>query len=277
MRTLYKSALLALLAIGILMIGCAPPPPYPLSATDGDFTDKVVVDWTAWSQAGNPVTVLRSTDPAGYPPAPYVELATGQMGSYDDTNATPGIAYFYMVKTDSGTALGGFDGGFAGATPNNFPGDVGAWSCASKGIADLWLATYDIGAGDFPLTGDTPNGQSENSANVNIASVGGGIFQIAFSSTFFLDTYTLPYMVTGESVLLQDPKKNGWARGVAVYIETTNPATGNHGISASAYDIIEGVPDASRYVYATACVPGATPCWTPATTGYVAVGNPTCP
>ena len=35
MRTLYKSALLALLAIGILMIGCAPPPPYPLPPLTG--------------------------------------------------------------------------------------------------------------------------------------------------------------------------------------------------------------------------------------------------
>ena len=93
----------ALYALGQTAI---PQPPTNVAATDGTYTDKVRVTWTApvnanayevWRNTSNnsgSATKISSSDVAGT--------------SYDDTTATAGTTYWYWVKAKNANGTSGF-------------------------------------------------------------------------------------------------------------------------------------------------------------------------
>jgi fibronectin type 3 domain-containing protein len=108
----------------------APDPVTNVSATDGTYTDRVRVTWTAVTGAAN-YEVHRAESEGGT----YTRRATVTGASYDDTGVTQGTTYWYKVTAcntagcsafsvpDSGYAsTGGGGGGGGGGGTGDLPG-----------------------------------------------------------------------------------------------------------------------------------------------------------
>ena len=98
----------------------APPstPPTGVSASDGTYTDKVRVSWTAASGATS-YQVYRNTSNST---SGASQIGTPTGTSFDDTTATPGTTYYYFVKAcDSGgcTDFSTSDSGYRAVAPTN--------------------------------------------------------------------------------------------------------------------------------------------------------------
>jgi RHS repeat-associated protein len=74
-------------------------PPSGVTATDGTYTDKVRITWTAVTGATS-YQVYRSQ----YSSSGYENVGTPTSTSFDDTNATAGITYYYKVKSYNATS-----------------------------------------------------------------------------------------------------------------------------------------------------------------------------
>ena len=89
--------------------------PQNVSATDGTYPDKVIVSWQAPSQGGN-ITgyeIYRDLTSAA---CQTRIVANNASTTYQDTDVTPGILYYYSIKTISPTGLSecsSIDPGFA--------------------------------------------------------------------------------------------------------------------------------------------------------------------
>jgi fibronectin type 3 domain-containing protein len=107
----------------------APDPVTNVSATDGTYTDRVRVTWTAVTGAAN-YEVHRAESEDGT----YTRRATVTGASYDDTGVTQGTTYWYKVTAcntagcsafsvpDSGYASTGGGGGGGGGGTGDLPG-----------------------------------------------------------------------------------------------------------------------------------------------------------
>jgi fibronectin type 3 domain-containing protein len=78
-------------------------PPANVQASDGTYTDKVRVTWTA-SLGATSYKVYRATSATGT--KVYRGLATGTY--FDDTTATPGITYYYWVVAYRGSSYSAY-------------------------------------------------------------------------------------------------------------------------------------------------------------------------
>src|SRR4030042_802193 len=74
-----------------------PSVPTNVHASDGIYTDKVQVTWTASAMATS-YTVYRGKHPYTYYAA---SLGTTPGTVFDDTTATPGVGYYYWVKASN--------------------------------------------------------------------------------------------------------------------------------------------------------------------------------
>jgi hypothetical protein len=106
-----------------------------VSATDGSYTDKVQVSWTASSGATS-YQVYRNTSNAS---SGATLIATPTASPYNDTDATTGIIYYYFVKACGGEACSDFS-----ASDSGFRSGVDAGGCQCSGMA----------LGDVPVTVD---------------------------------------------------------------------------------------------------------------------------
>ncbi len=89
--------------------------PTNVQATDGDFTTKVRITWSAVSGASS-YSVLRSTTAGGT----YTVIGTSNNETYDDNTVTQSTYYFYKVRSESTPGSGGTstnDSGYAGDAP----------------------------------------------------------------------------------------------------------------------------------------------------------------
>lgn len=75
-----------------------PPPPSSLSASQGDFTDSVLIVWSGVTGATG-YKVERAESSGG----PFTLLATATTENYSDLTATPGKDYWYRVSAVRGT------------------------------------------------------------------------------------------------------------------------------------------------------------------------------
>ncbi len=278
MTTMYKSILFFFLVMGLIMVGCGSVPPFPLTATDGSETGKVVVDWVEWDHGTEATTfaVLRSTDPTTAP-ATWTPIGTSPGTSYDDEDAAADQAYFYAVATTDATgtqASFGIDAGYHGTLPT-FTGDADAWACVTGAAAQKYSDTNGVETGtldgdlDHNLAGDPPN-----KIDTVVTSLGGGVVKVETTLTNFYDTVTSPYMSTGEGLLiLALPNIDGWGTGVSAYVDMEGGT--NHGMSFGAYDLEGGKAKTPSYRYVTSCTPGTTQCWT--NTSYVELSSAPCP
>jgi peptide/nickel transport system substrate-binding protein len=78
--------------------------PTNVAASDGTFTDKTQVTWTASSGATS-YNVYRATTAGG---AGLTLLGSPTDVTFDDTTGTPGITYYYMVKACNGAICSGY-------------------------------------------------------------------------------------------------------------------------------------------------------------------------
>jgi cellulose 1,4-beta-cellobiosidase len=94
-----------------------PIPPTNVSASDGTYTDKVQVTWTA-SATATSYTVYRSSYPYTFYAA---SLGTTSGVVYDDTTATPGVVYYYWVKASNSFGTSNFSAYDTGSRSTGIP------------------------------------------------------------------------------------------------------------------------------------------------------------
>jgi len=114
MKPIYTYVRIAVMAIGLLIMGCGIPPTYPINATDGEGSS-VTVTWEEWAH-GTPATtfdIWRSDAPNGA----YTEVATGVTSPFSDDPGSDRV-YFYKVEA-ADTEVSGYDAGFYGDTSGN--------------------------------------------------------------------------------------------------------------------------------------------------------------
>ena len=95
-----------------------PSPPTGVSASDGNYSDKVQVSWSVSSGATS-YQVYRNTSNASSGAA---QIGTPSATSFDDTAATPTTIYYYFVKACNGAGCSGFsasDSGYRSVAPPN--------------------------------------------------------------------------------------------------------------------------------------------------------------
>jgi hypothetical protein len=102
----------------VSMVNLVPRAPTGVSATDGTFTDKVRVSWTA-SITADSYSVYRNTSNSS---AGATLLGSPGASPYDDTSATAGTTYYYFVKACHAGSCSDFstsDSGYRSAPPPN--------------------------------------------------------------------------------------------------------------------------------------------------------------
>lgn len=162
-------------------------PPSYVGATDGGYTDKVVVDWTSASGASH-YRVFRATSAGGTKSA----ISSWQTGlSFNDTTATPGVDYYYFVKSAVDSAgsresdYSGYDSGWRALSP---PSSISAtdWTYTVK-IRITWSAT--TGANYYRVYRATSAGGTKT-------AVGGWTSSTSFDDTSASPAQTYYYWLT---------------------------------------------------------------------------------
>jgi fibronectin type 3 domain-containing protein len=98
-----------------------PLPPTSVAASDGAFTDKIQITWTASDEAAS-YKVYRATSATG-----AKSLAGSAAASpYDDGEATPGVTYTYWVKACNGALCSDFSASDSGWRNLSAPGGAAA-------------------------------------------------------------------------------------------------------------------------------------------------------
>jgi cellulose 1,4-beta-cellobiosidase len=82
-----------------------PPAPTNVIASDGTYTDRVQVTWTASSWATS-YTVYRATSTSRRATKGAIGTTTGT--TYDDTSASSGVTYYYYVKATNSYGTSGY-------------------------------------------------------------------------------------------------------------------------------------------------------------------------
>jgi|GEM_PF-3465161 len=146
--------------------------PTGVLASDGAFTDKVLISWNA-SAGATSYRVYRATSPTGAKSGPATTTAT----SINDTSATPGVTYYYFVKACKGANCSGYSDNDTGwrniAPPTNlqasdgtYPDKVQLTWTASLGATSykIYRATSATGTKTLlgSITGTTANDTSAN-------------------------------------------------------------------------------------------------------------------
>jgi fibronectin type 3 domain-containing protein len=141
--------------------------PTGVTASDGAFTDKVVVSWTG-SAGATSYQVYRATSATGAKAGPAKPTAT----TINDTSATPGVTYWYFVKACRGPRCSDFSAYDTGwrniAPPTNlqasdgtFPDKVQVTWTASLGASSYKLYRATSAGGTKTLLG-SPTGTTAN-------------------------------------------------------------------------------------------------------------------
>ncbi|MBC7093720.1 hypothetical protein H5T53_06935 [Candidatus Bipolaricaulota bacterium] len=119
------------LALGLGLAGCAlfpwlaPPAPIGVAASDGIYSDKVVVSWQAVARADR-YRVYRAESEDGS----YIEIGQSTTTTYQDTTVAVNVTYWYKVKACNAAGCSDFsapDSGYAqGAGVPSVPTGVAA-------------------------------------------------------------------------------------------------------------------------------------------------------
>jgi fibronectin type 3 domain-containing protein len=94
----------------LVPISLAPPAPTNVSASDGTYSDKVRVTWSASSGATS-YEIWRSTSNSS---ASATKIGSPTTNSYDDTSALSGRTYYYWVKARNQWGTSGFSSSNSG-------------------------------------------------------------------------------------------------------------------------------------------------------------------
>jgi len=146
--------------------------PTGVTASDGSFTDKVVISWTG-STGATSYQVYRATSAGGTKAGPATTAAT----SINDTTATPGVTYWYFVKACRGancSAFSAFDTGWRNIAPptnvqasdGTFPDKVRITWTASLGATSYKLYRATSAGGTKSLLGSLPGTTANDTSAV---------------------------------------------------------------------------------------------------------------
>ncbi|HUT57150.1 MAG TPA: DNRLRE domain-containing protein, partial [Phycisphaerae bacterium] len=107
-----------------------PLPPTGVSATDGTYTDKVRVTWTASATATGYEVWRHTSNSSGA----ATNIGSSSGTTYDDTTAAQGTTYWYWVKATSAAGTSGFSGSDSGYCKAAVPPSVSITEPASGAI-----------------------------------------------------------------------------------------------------------------------------------------------
>ncbi len=155
--------------------------PLNVSATDGDFPDKVVVSWSAAGGAVKYKVLRNSSGSTNDPPDMLSDAITGT--SYQDTTPVQGQVYYYWVQSADAADIWGdlseFDSGYS-VDPTAPRGTLSVQSGAS-GSGSL-LDPFNLG-----LTPITKTNTATLALNITVANATGlTLSHIGGSSNFFV-------------------------------------------------------------------------------------------
>jgi hypothetical protein len=121
-----------------------PPAPTGVVASSGTYTDKVKVNWNASTNASGYTLWRNSTDTTNS----AALLASGIASTnYDDTNAVPGVLYYYWVKATNACGTSAFS-----SSDSGWRLDVSSGVCADyDGDRKADPAFYDEATGTWKV------------------------------------------------------------------------------------------------------------------------------
>ena len=155
--------------------GGAPSAPTGLAATDGTYSTKVTVSWTAPSGATSYKVYRSTTNDSGT----ATQIGTPTPTTYDDTTATAGTTYYYWAKATNSSGDSGFsssDSGYRATGPPSAPTSLTATNGTySTKVLVSWTAS--TGATSYKVY-RSPSGYS------------GDAYQIGTSETTTYDDTT---------------------------------------------------------------------------------------
>lgn len=147
---------------GVAVAGGEIPPAEPTSVTasDGTYSDKVLVSWTG-SSGATTYNLYRSTSST----RPSAATKTGVTSPYSDTSATPGTTYYYWVSAvnSAGSSFSSYNTGYRavsvsiGATTASFDAAGGTGSTTVTANTS-WSATADVSWITFTTASGSGNG-----------------------------------------------------------------------------------------------------------------------
>jgi hypothetical protein len=132
-----------------------PPPPTNVSATDGTYTDRVRISWTASSGATGYKVFRNTVNNSGT----ASQIGTISASPYDDYTAAIGTTYYYWVKAYNGAGDSGFSSYNTGWRAVSPPTSVSATDGTySDRVRITWTAS--TGASGYYIYRNTVNNSS---------------------------------------------------------------------------------------------------------------------
>ena len=218
-----------------------PDAPASVSATDGTYSDKVTVSWSAVSGATSYCVYRYTSSSSGL----ATELGSTASPSYVDTTATPGVTYYYWVKayrSDNGqySAFSSCDSGYRQKIPMAIAiSGVGSIKAGASATYTA-TATYNDGSSKTVVpTWALSSGSSYGSINSS------GVLSANGTATQRSVTISASYTENGMTV--------GSSKGVTITtFGVTVSFNGNGGTASygsktyTAYGTYGSLPSASR-------------------------------
>ncbi|MFC1461528.1 C1 family peptidase [Verrucomicrobiota bacterium] len=177
--------------------------PTGVSASDGTYTNKIQVTWSAVSGATSYEIWRNTSDSSGS----AASLATAAATSYDDTSAAALQSFFYWVKAKDSFETSDFSGsdlGYVGTSVtviNDFDGDGRSDIAVYHGASGYWYILYSssstlsymkFGASGYdPVSGDY---DGDHRGDLTVYHETSGYWYILYSSD-----WSLAYQKFGES------------------------------------------------------------------------------
>ena len=173
-------------------VSSAPSAPSWVSASDGDFTDRVQVEWAS-SEGATSYAVYRAESASGT----KTFLGSTDSTSWSDTSATAGTTYYYWVKASNASGTSGFsdcDSGVRGSTPSlgsirTEPGTT---------TATFYVSVTALGAGSEWVDVDVTVGETTRTQRV---TADGAIAEVSFTGLSAGTSYTATVVATGSNGL----------------------------------------------------------------------------
>jgi fibronectin type 3 domain-containing protein len=287
---------------------CAPPappsPPTGVGASDGIFTDKVQVSWTAANTAAS-YQVYRNTSNAS---TGATQIGTPTGTSYDDTSATAGTTYYYFVKACNTVGCSDFsssDSGFrstGGPTPPTVTASDGdytdkvrvSWTSSTGATYyRVYRNTSSSSSGAIQIQGAaTASPYDDTTATPTTTyyyfvkactSAGCGEFSTPDQGYRALPPPGPPTAVSASDGTYDSEVRVAWtasdtATSYQVFRNTSNASTGATQIgtpSASPYDDTSASAGAIYYYFVKACNSGGCSGFSLSDSGYRSLANAT--
>ncbi len=166
-----------------------PSVPTNVTASDGAYTDKVVISWSSVNGATS-YTVYRGTGSSSSSASVLASSVTGT--SYNDTSAVAGTTYYYWVKAVNSAGASGFSTSNTGykAVPVTHP-DMTVGGIHWTGSGDAAWTITNSGEGQFAATSGDIDANQSSSLKATVSGKGTLSFKWMVSSEANYDKLTV--------------------------------------------------------------------------------------